>query len=300
MAGKAQHYLPRSYLRGFLASDSGKSKRLYEFDKRAKKSRLVALKDICQKEHFYDYKNTDGERVPVDKMVTDLEKATIDDLLAIRNNPTVETLDTHREGLGQYIAFLMARSQMFRRYHKSILEALAREQPELGLDLPSQDEVKHRHYRYMAEGAILDTAKQLRQMRWDIFESNELCFCTSDYPFVIKDADKPELHVQGNKITLPMFEAQQLQNPNALLVLPMNRRFAIIIAGKSRCTDERQIELGDARVFVESINSHLLKMADRFIFSSTDDFQLVNELLDEHPDWAKPPTITLTPERANP
>ena len=82
MAGKRQHYIPQFLQRGFLATTPEEAERTW-LHRRGTKARLVSIRDVGVREHFYSNLAPDGTTT-LDGLITELESNFNAELSVIR------------------------------------------------------------------------------------------------------------------------------------------------------------------------------------------------------------------------
>jgi Protein of unknown function (DUF4238) len=139
MAGRSQHYLPRSYLRNFTEPRGANS--IYAFNKLTGEINKPNLMAVCQETLFYDFPDVPGRRmVRVDDAITKAESIALPAFTAISNTPDEATVQGNRYLFSQYVAFLMARSAKFRREHQELMLSL-RSRQDITATLPGGHDI---------------------------------------------------------------------------------------------------------------------------------------------------------------
>lgn len=138
MNTKRQHYVTRSYLSLFVASDEGKDESVWVYDKVTKDVRLQPIKDTAVIRHFYTFDAPDGtKRDWLERIFSDIESKSIPIIKRWGHDRAVPTVEEIRI-VAMFLACLYVRVPRAVDVMKTIAEiaALAR------MEILAEDEVQ--------------------------------------------------------------------------------------------------------------------------------------------------------------
>jgi len=263
-----QHYVPRFLLKNFHCEDENKVWS-YEIARRQIKQRSISR--VASEDFFYDYAagdpeesfealmgNAENEAAPVIRKIinersidnlTNDEKCIIALFASLQNSRTKGSIETVESINSQLIEHIQA----FAQGHD----------PDMKLEFLSTKD--------LWRSALLQTPKfalLLAQKQWVLLESDN-SFYISDHPFVrYNRTNRPERGMHGfNSDGIEMYLPIQ---PSLVLGFVCERHFPKQET-KQYCSFEN----------VEYYNSLQVLNAERFIFSASNNFQLVEIMLDD-------------------
>ena len=266
---KNQHYVPQLLLRHFSSSDENL---IWCYDKTWKKSKERSITNVASENCFYDI--IPGQREnSFEYLMGRAESDIAPIILKIIKERSLNILTTDDKVLlALFIALQLNRT-------KSALREVERINKEL-LDFVKAgiQSAKVNFEEHSSREVWLSTfystptfANHIMNKLWFLLES-EKKFYTSDNPVVMQNIlnRKPNrgtlgLNSDGIEIYFPL-------SPSLLLCLLCERSYDILKDNELPCSAEN----------IENINSLQVVYSDRFIFSSQNNFELVNEMVSKN------------------
>lgn len=274
---KRQHWVPRFYLRNFVAPDSNpKQEQVWIFHRKSGDPQLTSVNNIAVKKHLYSPKRPDGSRDPrLEKKLADLE-GTISKLW-----PRLATdfVDLGSESIRKIIALFLSvqflrhpeRRDSSIEFRQRLIEFIEKqpfdsdgfleiEQIQIGSRVYSVDKSDWPNYRNanveddtnlwrrMIEQDALNHARMLMKKRWSIVFIDEPLFVTSDYPIYVPE---PEL------------ERFQIGASNAIVLFPISPTRVL-------CLDDLD-EPGNQYYPIDNANADIYNL---FTWVNTNDFMI--------------------------
>jgi len=280
---KNQHFVPRSFLRGF-AADSENSL-IWGYDKEyVRCTGKRSISQICSLEYYYEQPMTDGTKT---QMLEDAFQAIeTPSIEIIRNLSRSHKLCSEDKGrLSFYIGLLLTRGPSFRdgihELHKHAHEIMLQTEYESGRlpepppilkklivnnDITSvikTEILPHVSLQYMAELAS-HISQSLCRKKWDIYYINNTdCFVTSDTPVMFEAFERTENRAIGPA------------HPKSLVLCPITKK--TLIAARPYCeSDSSEFEFVPVKDgMVENVNEHMCFNAHRFVYASVQSQELL-------------------------
>jgi len=280
---KNQHFVPRSFLRGF-ATDSEDSL-IWGYDKKyCKCTGKRSINQICSFDYYYEQLKPDGSKT---QMLEDgfqsIETPAIE---IIRNLSTSQKLSSHDKGcLALYIGLMLTRGPSFRdgihEIHKHATEILLQKEYESGRlpelpailkkyivnnDITSAIKTKilpHVSLQYMLDSAI-DIGNSLCNKKWDIYYiSNSQYFITSDTPVMFEHINSKENRTIGPA------------HPESLVLCPITNKMIVAVRPycKTDCSGFEFMPVKDG--MVDKLNEFICLNAQRFVYASAQSQELL-------------------------
>jgi hypothetical protein len=281
---KNQHFVPRSFLKGF-AIDSEDSL-IWGYDKKYSKcTGKRSINQICSFDYYYEQLRPDGSKT---QMLEDgfqaIETPAIE---IIRNLSASKKLSSDDKGcLAFYIGLLLTRGPSFRdgvhEYHKHAVEIMLQKEYKSGR-LPEPPAILKKHIVNNDITSVIKTvilphvslqymfnlanniSQSLCNKKWDIYyiENNEL-FVTSDAPVIFES-----INPKANRTVGPT-------NPESLILCPITKKMLIAARPycKSDCSGFEFMPVKDG--MVDKLNEFMCFYAQRFIYASSQSQKLLD------------------------
>jgi hypothetical protein len=312
---KVQHYVPQFVLRNFAAS--GKKKHIYVFDKLHEKTFKTAIKNIGAENAFYDY-NDNGSKSSIDPKLESLETITSPIIRRIVENESLGSLKAKDKSIiSLFCAVQMLRVKSTRESLKELNDTLKDHIETGGYDINKVEGFKFMNEEEIKISSIHSvlTAGKLApyfySKVWLLLKAPKKSpFCISDNPISLYNSVKRPgrgtlgLKVKGIEVQFPLSKNLCLSMVCPSLIEQIDQGVkkaerlerAIGITKTGFLNEAKSILdsvfTGDARVLkpenIEHLNSLQVGMASRFIYSSTDDFSLVQDMLKDEPSLKYP------------
>lgn len=318
---KIQHFVPQFLLRGF---SNGKKDQIWVYDKSSNRSFPSNIKNVASESRFYDFEH-EGEQLSIEPWLSELEgraKSVISTILEA--DSLVTLLAEQKYILASFLAVQHTRTKTFREQWKS-LPKLLKEQlekngdqiapgsqvEELIRDLP-ENTSKEQTARFVLS-APATYATHFLDKDWALAAtSRKHPFLLSDNPVTRQNmVDRP---LRGNLgLTNPGIEIYLPLSPTRALVMwcptltNLIHRSAMSLADLQRVSDVADpngiIALSDSLLSgkpvqytaenVENFNSLQIAWSERFIFSASNEFPLVQAMLNDQPNLRRGPRPTV-------
>jgi hypothetical protein len=281
---RAQHYVPQLYLKFFVdphLKRQGKSQ-LWVYEK-GQVPRPAAPKEVAHQRDFYVFQTQDGRQDIVDEYFQRLESpANEANLRKLATSGLVSK--TEKDSLAKFIATLAARVPFARTLLDDTAGELAMKKLEQilfdphafrkrfeGMNLRLESEMDPEQVRInLLNGArfqqanpfvnlqmMLDLAQtnyeSLMQMAWQVWQTDDLLFVTSDNPVVSLVRTRSNLANLGVNV----------QDRNAEIVFTLSPTACL---RASRFTSDGSADV--SRAIVRTVNKVIMGLADRWLFAS--------------------------------
>jgi hypothetical protein len=297
---KVQHYVPQFLLKNF---GHGKKDQLWVFDKSNGRSFFTNAKNVASESRFYDFE-LDGATVSLEPILTKIESAAKQVIEKILNEDTLGVLgEEELVNLAVFCSIQLARTRTFREQWLSFPRMLREELEKRGDNVAEgsqaeqliqdlgENEVKAESGRFML-GAPEMFAEHFLSKDWVLVATD------AKHPFLISDnpltrqnmIERPlrgnlGLAVPGIEIYLPLAPTRALGMWCTTLTEPILER-----EGKHRKlapgyaeTLAEAIRTGNPLPYaienVENFNSLQVWQAERYVFSSKEDFALAHDMV---------------------
>lgn len=309
---KIQHYVPRFILRNF---GIGKIFQVYVFDKQQEKVFTTNIRNTAAEQGFYDL-NVDGVIYTIEPSLGNIETEASKILQTIVIMQSLAGLSNENKWkLSEFVAVQLARVNRIRQSISEMNRLLEEKLRDLGAD-PTQvkgfDHFSDEDIKAISLDVLVhyhNYVPYIFEKTWVLFETSKSNpFYTSDNPVTLQNMydfsprGNLGLAVKGIEIYLPISSTLTLgmlcpsykanlhaiYQSNAFLrslgipeVLPPK--------GTKDCIDEfmKGIETGavvsTVKENVVNLNSLQIAYSSRFIYASTDDFDLVRDMIKEDP-----------------
>lgn len=302
-----QHYVPQFILRRFH-SDKG---RLHVYDKWSRRSFVSSTRNVAAEKGFYDIKINDTV-VTLEPVMCEIENAAISALNAMTDDASLASMtEEQKKAVVHFFGTQVMRTRSARDMLKQMQEGFRNILPEKNLQesqLPAgffMNDEGLKMSSLMNLGIADELAPQFLNKSWLLNRTPPDCsFYISDNPIVRKNYHPPSPLMGNNGLACPGIQIHMPLSPTITLsficetlVEPFREH------KKTEMSPDASIPLLDAidsgqpllveRENVVHLNSLQVAHANRFIFASTDDFSLVNEMLESNPELAKPPQLVV-------
>jgi hypothetical protein len=297
---KVQHYVPQFLLRNF---GRGKKDQLWVFDKTTGRSFFTNAKNVASESRFYDFE-VDAETISLEPILTKVESDAKRVIEKILDADSLGTLSQEERGqLSVFCSIQMARTRNFREqwlsFPRMLREEFARRgdqvakgsQAEQLIQDLSENEVKADTGRFML-GAPEMFAEHFLSKHWVLAATDtKHPFQISDNPLTRQNMiERPfrgnlGLTVPGIEIYLPLTPTRALAMWCTSLTVPILEReeelrkaapgYAEALAEALRTGNP----LAYAEENVTNFNSLQVWQAERYVFSSTEDFALARDMV---------------------
>ncbi|MFX1478636.1 MAG: DUF4238 domain-containing protein [Promethearchaeota archaeon] len=298
---KQQHYVPRFYLNKFGI----KKKRGYTvkcFDKITGKEYVENVSQVCMENYFYDKKAPPK----IEKLFSQKEEQHSKVYHKIVENESIRNLsDFEKNSVCEYIFMQNERTKSTRKKYSQIAKKVYKKlEKKKNLpkfeDLPSDIQEAFLESRgemaqlNMIFGVFKDDngdiqspneiIEYISELEWNLTKSDSSKeFYTSDHPvFVINP-------IYDEKGTIVGYGSSSYRAEGVEIYFPLSPKLCLILYDRER-SDYRRVK---PERFVKKdeliwINTQLIAMAHRTIFSRTNDFQFVKSVLDKFPELKDP------------
>jgi hypothetical protein len=304
--GKNQHYVPQALLKGFKV---GKKDQVFVFDKHTEKSFRASIRNVASENYFYNIDH-DGVAISLDPALTELEDKASPIIKKVRKEVSLANLShEERATLSLFVGAQHVRVQNFREICTHLNTTTADRLRKLGADpndVKGFKEFSDEDIKAFTLSMVPRMANELAPLIYD--KAWMLCKTVPSVPFYISDnpvtlQNRSWSHpfwgnlgfaVMGIEIYLPLSSTLTLAMFCRSLEEKMRRS---LMQGERRRQPTRELSKAEAQVAalmkavtdgtafsyegenVLNHNSMQVAFASRFVFSSTDDFSLVTQML---------------------
>jgi hypothetical protein len=314
---KVQHYVPQFLLKNF---GNGKKDQIHVFDKNTSRTFLTNAKNVASESRFYDF-NIDGKETTLEPVLTKIESAAKPIFQRLLEADCIATLsDLDKGSLSTFLAVQFTRTKSFREQFRSIPELLlaklrkkANNEADLEaikdyITVPDENETKIETAR-MIINAPKDYGPQFINKRWVLIATEKRTpFIINDNPITLQNMIDMQpygnlgLAVLGIEIYFPLSPTRALlllcpsheetmkqelnKLPNAHAV-PLHLRHEFIRTRNSIQNILKAFETGSPLQYdsknVENFNALQIANAERYIFSSNEDFAHADLMIRANP-----------------
>lgn len=307
-SGTQQHYVPQFVLRGFA---TGRSHQLFVFDKHASKTFKTAVRNVAGERGFYDGE-VNGSPFSLDPFFSEVEDRTEKLILGIRTRRSIKHLSSDdKRNIAEFVTVQLLRTNAQRRQFKHVNELFRDEILQRGGDpnavanfiVLDESESRLVHMQ-LIPGLTRDLAPNLLDKSWLLYSTTQRqAFYISDNPVAMyntanqsPDRGTAGLAVPGVEIYFPLsgtlclgFLCRSLEAWIREGQSKIDRYgFPLSFHGFIEALDG-ETPLAMTRENVQHHNSMQVINAERYVFSSNGDFELVREMLDTHPELHQGP-----------
>jgi len=287
-----QHIIPEFYLRRFIMSPA--RKKIWVFDKISSRVFLTNITNAGCERNFYDipfvlYPQLKGKKnpeeilfSPFDERSSKMLNALFDDI----NSGSEISNEKYKFGLAYFISMLILRVKRIR----NSFETLSKNRPEIDLINREKNKEKYgsREHELLSRAAHFEDLKTpaiiidpmanelLGRFEWNLrVNTTQKLFYTSDNPVVV-NADCREDFIDNIRLDRPGRCVYIPLSPQYILVLKDRKIYAPLSPGKIILEENGLKE-------VLYFNTLQVTQSSRWIYSSTNDFELAYNLIKKHP-----------------
>lgn len=277
MHPKAQHYVPRFYLRNF-ANKRKKGYFICCFDKLTGKTFKPNIKNVANQTAFYDFSTEDGKKATLEEPLQNLETKSAVAIRSLISDPTHITLLSNKEVFAYFIAIQEIRTLVFRNRLDEYTNAINAKinSSNFEIPLPSENEKKDFQVGFLIEKVSI-LVKVLLNMKWLlVMNKTETPFWTSDNPVF-----------RHNPYRSKFIGTTGLLCKGIQVQIPINPSLAIAVCDPSEYAHISE-QLTTNLSNVQFYNSYQVVASGRYLFSISEDFSLAHEMISEDPELANP------------
>lgn len=296
---KNQHYVSQFLLRRFV----DKNERLHVYDKHSRKSFVSSTRNVASENYFYDLKVGNTE-IALESVMTEIENAALAALNSIADSGSIAKLTNDcKANIALFMGTQMVRTRAALEALHQVEEGLRRVGPSKGLT-PKIAPGLYMNDEQLKQMSLLnlqianDLAPQFLSKDWMVYRDPKKQFVISDHPLVRQNY-YPEDRLMGNngitckgiQIFMPLSPEFTLAFMCPTLAEPLREHqrtkmpdaeIPLLVA----IDNGTPFDLVDDCVIYQ--NSLQIANANRFVFSSSKDFTLINKMLDATPSIARP------------
>lgn len=279
-----EHYVPRVYLRPFVAAEQGKES-IYRFDKNTGETRLKNISKVAGANNFYEIEEV-RELGGIERYLGGFENdfgPVRDKILAAKE--VIGLNENERRVVAYFVATQFARTLEIRTVMRDMIQSIkdSLEGEKLSADLRRQiEEAQTESSLRDIHLSMLDdvpwVAGRLMERKWiAIVNETEMPFWTSDHPVNLRNEIEPS-RVARHGILLPENQVYLPLSPTLSLVI-CDYRYYMYEPDRYVTTDMNNI------VFQ---NDWQPRQATQFLFSNKEDFSLARRIKEGVPEAADP------------
>jgi hypothetical protein len=299
---KNQHYVPQFLLRRF----ADKNECLHVYDKHLRKSFDSSTRNVASENYFYDLKVGNTE-IALEPVMTEIENAALAALNSIADSGSIAKLtDDCKANIAFFMGTQMVRTRAALEILHQVEEGLRRVGPSKGLtpetapDLFIND-VQLKQMSLVNLQIANDLAPQFLNKDWMVYRDPKKKFVISDHPLVRQNY-YPENPLMGNN----GIDCEGIQ-----IFMPLSPEFTLAFICPTLAEpfrEHQRTKMPDTKIsWLVAIdngtpfdliddcviyqNSLQIANANRFVFSASKDFTLIDKMLDATPSIARPKYI---------
>jgi Protein of unknown function (DUF4238) len=304
IADTNQHYVPQFLLRGF---HTGNEAQIWAFDKTKSKSFTTAIDKVASEHGFY---NVDGS-AQLDDVIRKFEEATAPIIKEIRERKSLAGIDEYKRiWLSGFTALQYVRTRAFSERSQDMMRQIThvatqmsggelseQVRKQLGLDEPGTE---HEKALSTILGLVRPAVDELQKKHLILYRSDgSLLFCIGDSPVALHNTLNPGDGIRGTLgLAVPGIEVY-LPISKDLVLAYMCLSIAVSCIGLEEEARSmgfthahagpylRAIKHGTAvlmeKEYIRFQNSLQLGFAERFVYSSVDNFEDARYILAGNP-----------------
>lgn len=317
---KNQHYVPQFLLKNFTV---GKKPQIWVFDKQSGKKFKTNIKNIASETKFYDFSFKDTD-LTIEPALAEVEAKAAKLIKSIVKKEGIAHLDDNDKiFLSQFLALQFTRTKEHRLRFKDMTEKMAEEIRRRGWNIEDIDgykELTENDLKIHGVKSIMDShefAPHFFAKSWLLFQTSKRHpFYISDNPITMQNMNdygfygNIGLAVKGIEIYFPFSKTLTLALfcPSIEESLRESyRKYQILqklnpMSLSQQLKDPHYLEETMAgflhkktvRFIPDNVTNHnslQVKYASRFVFSSTEDFSLAEEMISKHPNLKEGPKV---------
>lgn len=293
-----QHYVPRFYLKHFARQKKSKEYVIRCFNKETRKKIQQNIRQVAMERYFYD----DGDPPEIEDTLSHLEGLHSKAYHKIIKNQSLEEMTLYDKAMiCHYIMIQNERTRSARARNAQLTELIYKD-GEHGIDLPPFESLDNDYKEWLLEsraavgqinimlkpiemedGTIhypLEVIFKMVELEWILLKNTmKLEFYTSDHPvFVYNPPIKENEMIRG--FGMAAYTARGVE-----IYFPLTPHFCLVLFDK---------EVSEYKNFglkkdvkhdeLDWINTQIIAMAHRTIFSQNNDFQFVRECIEKFPE----------------
>jgi Protein of unknown function (DUF4238) len=296
---KNQHYVPQFLLRRF----ADRNERIHVYDKHTRKSFVSSIRNVASENYFYDLKVGDTE-IALEPVMTDIENAALAALNAIADSGSIaELTDECKANIAFFMGTQMVRTRAALEMLHQVEAGLRRVGPSKGVTpdtMPAlfMDDEQLKKMSLMNLQIANDLAPLFLNKDWAVYRDPNKQFVISDHPLVRQNYYPADplmgnngIACEGIQIFMPLSPEFTLAFICPTLAEPFREHqttkmpdteIPLLVA----IDNGTPIDLVDDCVIYQ--NSLQIANSNRFVFSVSDEFTLVDKMLDATPSVARP------------
>lgn len=310
---KVHHYVPQFLLKHF---GNGKKDQVWVFDKLTKRSFPTNAKNVASESRFYEF-SVDGARISLESLLSRLEGQAKTLLKGVLHGDSLATLGpAERAHLAAFFSVQFTRGRTFREQWRSLpsmllaaleakgdLPAPGSQAEALTLE-PTDDQVKAETGRFMLD-APRHFGRHFLDKDWVLIASERRHpLIIGDNPLTLQNSTaQPHrgnlgLGLSGIEIYFPITPTR------AIAMWCPSLKHAVFASAKAsdqgrHFADELSAALATGCPIqysagnVDNLNALQVIGSERYVFSSTSDFEMVRRMLTDCPDLCSGPRITV-------
>jgi hypothetical protein len=310
-----QHYVPRFILKNF---STGKKHKLWVYDKRSNRSFQTNIHNVAGETRFYEAK-VGGGVLSIEEGLARMESLASPAIRRIVKARNLSSLtEEDRAVISVFVAVQMQRVPHMREQMLAIDAGFRKAFQQWGVD-PSQVENYHplnkesaKEVSILALARSAECAHHILNKTWLLFETNPAnSFYLSDNPVVMQNQQErgPRgalgLAVPGIEIYLPIASTLSLgfycRSYEERIERSLERYRAMVFANPAirrkgldpllewHTAIKKGLPLKSVPENVVNHNSLQVAQSERFVYSSTPTFSLIEEMLQEEPQYRSGP-----------
>lgn len=302
-----QHYVPQFILRRF----HNRNGNLHVYDKWTRRSFVSSARNVASEKGFYDIR-VDSKLVTLEPVMCEIEDAALGAISAIIDNESLAQLSTEQKNVvADFFGMQMMRTRSARDWLTQMEEGLRKILPEKNLhesQLPPDffmDEQQLKMLSLQNLRIANELVPHILDKVWMLNKIPPHCpFFISDNPLVRRNYHTPPPFMGNNGLACPGIQVYMPLSPSLTLSMICETLITPFRELKKLGMDASQplalLDAIDSRkplVIKPEVVTHLNSLqvvdATRFLFSSTGDFSLADEMLNENPELAKPRQVVV-------
>lgn len=306
---KNQHYVPRFILKRF---SFGKGKHIYAYDKRFEHVFTCSVNNAAVKNKFYDIK-IDEEEITIEHALSEIETKAAIIYKKILDSENLRTItDLEKKSFSDFLAIQFLRTPNFREMYKDANVKLRDKFRKMGVDpeetLGAAEQIEEESILFSLDFVMKhhEYAPYFSNKDWVLMKTTKpQPFYISDNPISLQNIIPGDglfgnigLAVEGIEIYMPLSPTLTLAlfckshrdkimkaNERAELLCRLNPELAPLIRSKFGIIKNMLGTLYNSSTItctksnVTNLNYLQVRHAERFIYSNTNDFDLIIDML---------------------
>ena len=286
---KNQHYVPRFYLRNFCVS----KQQIAVFDKSKKTNFKTSIDNIANENYFYDDEYVDKHTKTkqfLEKFFHPMENkisVILPNLIKELSNNSFSMFSTKlRLEFAFYIIYQYCRTKEFREqinqstklFTQTVADDFIKSQGANPEDFEIVTDDKILHIDFLLNNDVFDKLiEDIFDHIWIILvNESDIPFITSDHPVV-----------KHSNISHPVLSYTGLKSPGIEIAFPLSPKYCLLLAERSYSKifepfEDRKMHANKDNVMF--YNSLQVIQSYRYIFSSSSDFKMAEEILEDEPE----------------